>query len=238
MTVPSWEVIARELARDLEVIRCDFRGQLLSAGPAPASIVDHVDDLVGMLDDLDRSSVHVAGTSFGGVVGTLLASHHPERVRSLVTIASGDGFDEEMADEVARWKDACRESLDGQDRGHLYDVLEPVVYSTAYLEAHAADRAERRRQISRLPDAWFEGLIGLLGSARSLRLGDELRHIRCPVLVLAAEHDVFVPRDRACDLAGAIPGARFAIIEGAGHAAVVERPDAVTTAIRDFIARL
>ncbi len=235
MTVPSWEFIARGLARDFRVVRCDFRGQLLSPGPVPKRVVDHVGDVVGLLDSLALNSVHIVGTSFGGVVGSLVAALHPGRVRSLVTIASADGFDEQMADEVERWRQGCVESLEGSDRGQLFDVLEPVVYSPAYREVHEEDRAERRRQIGSLPDAWFEGLIGLLDSAHSLRLGDELGQIRCPTLVLAAELDAFVPLHRAKGLAEAIADAQFEIIEGAGHAVVVEQPEVVIERVKEFL---
>ena len=237
MTVPSWEIIARPLARHFQVVRCDFRGQLLTPGQAPERVVDHVSDVVALMDSLDLASAHIVGTSFGGVVGTLLAAAFPDRVRSLITIASADGFDEQMADEVARWREGCIQSLEGPDRAHLFDVLEDVVYSAGYLESHVQDRAERRRQIGSLPDAWFEGLIGLLSSARSLRLTDELQQIRCATLVLAAEFDHFVPMHRARGLANSIPGARFEIIEGAGHAVVVEQPEVVIERVLEFIDR-
>jgi len=236
MTAPSWEVIARALARQFTVIRCDFRGQLLTPGPAPERVADHVADVENLLDDLDLQSVHIVGTSFGGVIATLVAATHPERVLSLITIASGDGFDEQMADEVTRWKQGCVASLEGPDRGVLFDVLEPVVYSSAYLESHKEDRTERRRQIASLPDAWFEGLKGLLSSAHSLRLGEELKMIRCPTLVLAAELDCFVPLHRAQGLAAAIPNARFEVIEGAGHAVVVEQAEEVIERVTEFLA--
>ena len=238
MTVPSWEIVARLLAERYQVIRCDFRGQLMMPVPPPPDLTDHADDVVGLLDNLGIGAVNVVGTSFGGVVGTLVASRHPERVRSLVTVASADGFDEGMADEVARWRDACQQSLTGGDRGHLSDVLEPVVYSADWVEQHRDERAVRRRQIASLPDEWFRNLMGLLDTAHSLRIRDELAAVRCPALVVAAELDAFVPLDRARDMAAAIEDARFEIIEGAGHAVVVEQPERVAEICLGFLAGL
>jgi pimeloyl-ACP methyl ester carboxylesterase len=235
MSAVSWDVVARPLAREYRVIRCDFRGQLMTPSQPPANVVDHADDVAALLDHLGIDSLHVVGTSFGGVIGTVLAARYPERVRSLITIASADGFDEGMADEVARWRAACVASLEGPDRGHLSDILEPVAYSPAWVEAHQAERAQRREQISALPDQWFEGLIGLLDSAHSLRLRDELECVRCPTLVIAAELDGFVPLERARGLAEAIGGASFRIIEGAGHAVVVEQPKRVVDLCLEFL---
>ncbi len=235
MTALSWEQVAKPLAERFRVIRCDLRGQLMTPVPPPAEITDHADDVAALLDRLDTGPVHVVGTSFGGVVGTLVAARHPEKVRSLVTIASADGFDETMSDEVERWRDACHRSLDGDDRGHLSDVLEPVVYSEAYTNAHREERAQRRAKIAALPTPWFEGLIGLLDSAHSLRLRDELAAVRCPTLVVAAELDGFVPLARARGLAEAVPGARFELIEGAGHAVVVEQPQRIVELCLEFL---
>jgi len=238
MTAVSWQAVARPLAKRVRVVRCDFRGQLMTPGPPPQDIVEHADDVADLLDHLELDSIHIVGTSFGGVVGMLFAARYPARARSLITIASADGFDETMADEVARWRQGCVDSLEGGDRGWLSDVLEPVVYSPEWVAAHTAERAQRRAQISALPDAWFEGLIGLLDSAHSLRLRNELAAIACPTLVVAAELDGFVPIDRARGLATAIGGARFEIIEGAGHAVVVEKPQRIAEICMDFLAAL
>ena len=235
MTGVSWEVVARPLAEHYRVVRCDFRGQLMTPVPPPENVAEHADDVAALFDQLGIDSAHIVGTSFGGVVGTLLAARHPDRVRSLTTIASADGFDEQMADEVARWRAACVASLESADRGHLSDILEPVVYSPAWVEKHRAERSQRRAQISALPDQWFEGLIGLLDSAHSLRLRDELKRVCCPALVIAAELDAFVPLDRARGLAEAIEGASFRTIGGAGHAVVIEQPKRVVELCLEFL---
>ncbi|MEJ2582307.1 MAG: alpha/beta fold hydrolase [Acidobacteriota bacterium] len=224
MSAPAWEPVARPLAEHFRVIRCDFRGQLLTPVPPPESVNEHADDVVALLDHLGVESARVVGTSFGGIVGTLLAARYPDRVRALVTIASADGFDGAMADEVARWRAACVQSLEGLDRGHLADVLESVVFSPTWVAAHRAELAQRREQLAALPNSWFEGLIGLLDSVQSVRLRWELQGVRCPTLVVAAELDGFVPPDRARGLAEGIGGACFEILEGAGHAVVIERP--------------
>ena len=216
MTAASWQPVAAPLAERFTVIRCDLHGQLMSPGSPPADVGDHVSDVVELLDHLELGSVHVLATSFGGAVGALLAARAPERVRSLMTVASADGFTEVMAAEVARWREGVVDSLEGGDRGVLSDVLEPVVYSPAYIDAHREERAVRRGQIAALPTRWFEDLIGLLDSAESFSLADELGAVRCPTLVVAAELDGFIPFDRCRALAEAIPGAEWRGSAGAG----------------------
>jgi len=234
MTGASWGPVAEPLSESFMVVRCDLRGQLMSPGSPPRDVGDHVDDVVELLDHLELGSVRVLATSFGGAVGTLLAARHPKRVRSLLTVASADGFTDVMATEVARWRSGVVESLEGGDRGVLSDVLEPVVYSEAWVAVHREERALRRQQIAALPTQWFEHLIELLDSAESFSLRSELGVIRCPTLIVAAELDGFIPLERCRALADAIPGAEFRVIKGAGHAVVVEQPQTVVTLAVDF----
>lgn len=235
MNVNSWQPMAEPLARQFSVIRCDLRGQLMSPGEPPTDVAEHASDVVALLDHLEIGEVHLVGTSFGGVVAAMVAARWPERARSLISIASADGFDDVMAVEVARWREACLLSLDAGDRGLIGDVLESTVYSPEWVAEHAEERAERRRQITLLPDAWFQGLAGLLASAPEVSLSDELAKIRCPTLVVAAEQDRFIPLDRTRNLAQGIAGARFVVMEGAGHAVVVEQPDTLVDLCIDFL---
>ena len=107
------------------------------------------------------------------------------------------------------------------------DVIHPVAFSESFRRRNAAALATRREQMSELPGRWFTDLDALMVAAVGSDLGPELGAIRCPTMVVAAEHDAFIPRERSEALAAAIPGARFCLLEGAGHAAVVEKPEEV-----------
>jgi pimeloyl-ACP methyl ester carboxylesterase len=238
MTAVSWQPVARPLADRFRLIRCDFRGQLMTPGTPPSDLVGHADDAIALLDHLEIESAYVVGTSLGGVVGAIIAARHPERVRALITVASADGFHSHRAEEIDRWKAACLHTLDGGDRGELSDVIEAVVFSPEWVEAHRAERSQRRAQIAALPDRWFEDAVGLLEGARAVRLREELEAITTPSLVVAAEFDGFVSVDEVRDMAKRIDGARFEILEGAGHAVVVEQPKKVVELIEEFICKL
>src|ERR1700759_91624 len=47
--------------------------------------------VVAFMDALGIADAHIIGNSFGGLVGALVAAHHPERVGRFVTIG-GVGF--------------------------------------------------------------------------------------------------------------------------------------------------
>ncbi|MEN8164436.1 MAG: alpha/beta fold hydrolase [Acidobacteriota bacterium] len=234
MTMASWAPIADDLARDYQVIRCDFRGQLMSPG-AHRDITEHAGDVVSLLDTLGLASAHIVSTSFGGVIGALLAARYPARTKSLISIASTSAFDRGMAVEIGRWRSACEEVLAGAPGSRLAEILEPAAYSVDYLESHHAERRRSRAAMDVLPKTWFFDLITLMDSTRGFDLEGELHRIRCPTLIAAAELDGFIPEEQCRALAQSITGAEFKVIPRAGHAVVVEAPDRVLSLIRSFL---
>ena len=238
MTASAWEPVARRLAGRYRVVRCDLRGQLMSPGPPPSDVAGHVDDVVGVLDELSIPSAHVVATSFGAIVATLLAATYPERVRSMVLVAAADRFDAGMLAEAERWGAACQTALRSGDKGFVADVIHPVAFSDAYRRQHRDALAARREQMHGLPDRWFADLEALIASATSADLDAALPRVRCSVLVLACENDGFIPVARSRGLASAMPSATFDVIPASGHAAVIEAPAEVARRTMDFLGRL
>jgi pimeloyl-ACP methyl ester carboxylesterase len=62
-----------------------------------------------------------------------------------------------------------------------------------------------------------------------------LAAINVPTLVLCGREDALTPVERHVEIAGAIPGARLAIVEDCGHLSTMERPQAVTALMRDWM---
>lgn len=237
MSMSAWDPVAVPLEATHRVLRCDFRGQLLSPGVPPSTILGHADDLRRLLDHLGLPRVHVAGTSFGGLVGLTLAALHPERVLSLAVFTATDRVPPEDWLLAESLREACRAATEGGDGGRVLDLLAPHTFSAAWLEAQRGVLAARRAQIAALPTGWFRGLGGILGALEGLDLRPLLGRVRCPVLVVAAELDRTFPKDRSLALASALPDAKLEVVAGAGHALVLEEPGRVLELMRSFLAR-
>ncbi|KAJ7948293.1 Epoxide hydrolase 2 [Quillaja saponaria] len=70
-------------------ISIDFRGYGLSdqpAEPEKATLVDLVDDVVGVLDSLGISNAFLIGKDFGAIPAYLAAALHPKRVSAVITL--------------------------------------------------------------------------------------------------------------------------------------------------------
>ena len=62
-----------------------------------------------------------------------------------------------------------------------------------------------------------------------------LANISVPMLVVVGEKDVLTPPELAREIADAVPGANLVEIPGSGHLSTMERPDAVTAALRQWL---
>jgi pimeloyl-ACP methyl ester carboxylesterase len=234
MSLHAWDPVARALAPRFRVVRCDLRGQLLSPGPPPPTLEGHAADLAALLDRLGVASAHVAGASFGALVGLTLAARHGGRVRSVAAITATDRIPPETRAATAMVRAACRAAAAGGDGGAVFDLLVPTTFSPRYRREHADDLAARRQVVASLPRAWFDGLDGLLQAIESVDLRPLLPAVGCPVLVLAAGEDLTFPLPHSRALAAALPGARLHVVPHAAHGLVVEAPDLVAEVVAAF----
>jgi pimeloyl-ACP methyl ester carboxylesterase len=183
----------------------------------------HYDDLFDALD-LERPAV--IGHSFGAMIAAELAAHYPRRVSKLVLIAPVGLWNDDypVADVFAALPTelpgllfadtshpAAQAMLAGADGEPDVEALVPIVRGMTTL-------------------AKFMWPIPDRGLAR------RLRRITAPTLVVWGQEDRLVPPQYADDFAAAIPDARKAVFDRAGHMITVERPDAVPATIADFLA--
>ena len=235
MSIASWDRIIGPLEAAFQVVRCDFRGQLLSPGEPEPRLDPHVEDVIRLLDALEIGRVHMAGVSLGGLVGTRLASLHPERVRSLAVITATDRVTPAMWQETAEMRELARAAAEGGDGGRVLDFLLPRTYTAAYLEAQAAALDFYRHWVAGLPAVWFRGLAAILSALEGLDLSPSLGAIRCPTLIVAAEGDRTFPPEHSRALAAGIAGARLEIVPGGCHGLIVEQSERVVEILLGFL---
>lgn len=235
MTLTAWEPIAVALAPRFQVVRCDFRGQLLSPGEPEPTLEAHVRDLVELIDGLELERVHVVGTSYGGLVGLLFAALHPERTASVAVIAATGRITPEFWESTARCRELALEAAAGGDGGRVLEYILPETYTPEYLKKQAAALEFHRRWVAALPAIWFRGVAAILASVEGVDLTPRLGGIRCPALIVAGERDLMFPPEQSRALAEAIPGARLEVVPGAPHGMVVENPDVTARLLLDFL---
>jgi pimeloyl-ACP methyl ester carboxylesterase len=226
MTMQSWALQVPRLSPRFRCVRHDFRGQLRSGKPGRYTLRQHVDDLRALLDLLGIERADLAGTSYGGEIGMLFAIAHPERVRRLAVIACVAEADDALRAKVGRWIDVAR-----QEPLQLYDATVHDNFSDAFLTPQFIELG--RERLRAYPPEWFEAFAELCEAALTLRV--DLPKIAAPTLVVCGENDTLKPVAHSRAIAAALPNAELAIVPGAGHAVVIEKPDDVCAAIEEFL---
>lgn len=89
--VRNWTFVTPLLAKYYKVVAFDGRGS--GKSPSPVEDVNHVEDLLSLLDHLEFNQATLIGHSMGGQIATEFALNYPERVSKLVLLAPGlSGF--------------------------------------------------------------------------------------------------------------------------------------------------
>jgi pimeloyl-ACP methyl ester carboxylesterase len=190
------------------------------------------DDLRSLMDALRIERAVIGGISMGGYVALSLLRRHPERICGLALVDTRAGADtpegrrarDDMADLARR----------AGPVGVVRQMLPKLLSTAARLEQPGlADRVERIGA-----GASLDGVLGALAAMKerpdSFPL---LSGIEVPTLVLAGREDELTTPADARAMADAIPNARLHVLPGAGHLSSLERPDDVTAALRELVAR-
>lgn len=177
-----------------------------------------------VIDALDLRDVTLVGSSFGGWIAASLAIKASPRIARLVLI------------------DAVGVKVGGRDDRDIVDIWAQKKTALDALTFHDPSRGgvdyasmsdEELTSIARNVES--EALFGWSPYMHDPKLLRRLHRISAPTLVLWGASDGVVKPDYGRAYANAIPGARFALIEAAGHLPHIEQPDATARAVLDFI---
>lgn len=221
-----WNAVAAHLSR-FRIVRYDKRGHGLSTvSPAPYRMDDHIDDLVALLDALDIDSAIVCGISVGGMIAQGIAMRQPGRVRGLV-----------LCDTAAKigTADMWNARIEAIRQGGIEALADPIMerwLSPMFRAKHPEATEGWRNMLVRTP---VDGYNGTCAAIRDADLTERTRSIRVPALAVCGSEDGATPPELVRATAALIPGARFELIDGAGHLPCIERPGRMAELIDGFV---
>jgi 3-oxoadipate enol-lactonase len=220
-----WEPQARALSGEVRVVRYDQRGHGRSPVPAgPYTIADLGGDLLALMDRQAIERAAICGQSLGAMTALWVAAHAPERVERIV--ASGV---------IARPSSpqAWAERAGLVRRNGTAAVVDLVLERWGYRDRDPRMAALVRDALLATP---AEGYAACCDAIKVMDLEPDLPAIAAPTLIVAGADDPAAPPAEAQRIAALIPGAAVRVIPGVGHLPNVERPEAVTAAIREHLA--
>ncbi|MEO5808562.1 MAG: alpha/beta fold hydrolase [Sphingomicrobium sp.] len=209
---------------DRRAVAFDFPGYGDSEARHQAGRDDVAAIIVEAIAGLGLDRVHVCGLSLGGVIAIALHHRAPDRCASLI-----------LADSFARHPDgqaiydrsvAASKSMTMRE---LAEARAPALLGSAAGDELRAEVIETMSGID--PAAYRQG-------AEAVWLADQRKRaaaINGPTLVVCGDEDRITPPLLSEELVQLVPGAKLAMIHGAGHLPNIEQPDAFNSTVDKFI---
>ena len=197
------------------------------------TMADLADDTVELLDELGLESVHLVGQSMGGMIGQLVATAHPTRLRSLgLLYATASVRHFISADDVIAARMHATPPTTREEFAVAYVANESSCASPGYPQ-DTAWLAELGGQL------WDAG-VDPAGVERQLQAliaypdqTEADRAIAVPTAIIAGDGDGLISFAASHELHEAIPGSTLRIFPGMGH----EVPQPLWPEIADILAR-
>ena len=179
-----------------------------------------------LLDHLELPEAALVGHSFGGMMACEVAAARPARARRLV-----------LVDPIGLWRD---------DAPVVNWMLQPPQDLAAWVFHDA--RSAAAQQMFTLPSGQEEAavaktqLIWAMGATGKFiwpipdkGLKKRIHRVTAPALLVWGREDRLVPASYAEAFASRLLSAKIEVVDGAGHAPHLERPEAVTRLVQSFL---
>lgn len=204
-----WGHLVRDLLSDYRVIVMDSRGQGRSTHEAVSiSYEQMAEDALALLDYLNVKEAAVIGWSDGANIGFYLALRNPHRITALVAFAGNAtpaGYQPNTNPDLMTTYIARTKA----------EYLKLSFHPKRYAATMAALSAMWRTQPSLMPA--------------------DLAAIKVRTAIFHAEHDEIIRRAHSEEIAKQIRDAKFVLLRGVSHFALLQDPPAFNEAVRAFL---
>ena len=189
------------------------------SSPVPYTLVDLAEDARGLLDHLGIQRAHVVGASMGGMIAQVLAGRYPDRLASLGIIMSSAG---RPLSAVPRWRviklafDPPAKDAPAEEKLAVEVRNISVINGPNFLppEDQLRRRVEELTARSDYPQGMRRQFDAILGTGSLARY---TRRITAPTVVIHGSEDPMMRPRNGRNLARAIDGARYVVVDGMGH---------------------
>lgn len=167
----------------------------------------------------------LAGFSLGGLVALELMRRAPQRVTRLCLLATNPrGSTAQNLTTWAHWRyEAASDGFPAIVQAHAEHVYDENTEARTVVMEMAFEVGPKT----------FVEQLGILASRPESR--PSLGEISCPTLLVVGQHDRVTPPTLHREMQDLITDARLEILPGCGHYAPLERPQAVTRLLHDWL---
>jgi pimeloyl-ACP methyl ester carboxylesterase len=165
------------------------------------------EEAITYIEDVIKEPVHMIGHSDGAIISLMVAINRPDLVKSIISIGGNYHWDAGFSSD----------EFDG-------DIIISDEDAAEFAELSPDGPSAQIGIIQRARDVWK--------SEPNLTKSD-LAKIKCPVLVMAGEVEPF-SNHHTIDLYESLIDADLAIVPGATHSVMKDKPEIALAIIRDF----
>lgn len=200
---------------------------------APADLAPYADAIAELLDTLQVDSAVVLGHSLGGLVAQRFAFRHEALTNSLILVDSGGSTITRIrltlvvsALRLASWLAARPRFVRAVTtrEGLRLRMLTHAVHDATVMTPEMIRDGLR--------DFAVPGVVDAVRAGAREQGTFSLSELSIPVTVIWGRHDRVLPLRIGEQLAADIAGATLEVIDGSGHAPMVERPKEFASAVR------
>lgn len=170
------------------------------------------------------TGVHLLGNSLGGHVALVHVLKHPEKIKSLILTGSSGLFENGMGDTYPKRGDY--EYIKKKTELTFYD---PATASKELVD-EVYDIVNNRLKAIKI--------ISLAKSAIRNNMGDELKQVSKPTLLIWGNNDTITPPFVGKEFQRFIPNSELHFIDHCGHAPMMEVPAEFNKILHGFLTKL
>lgn len=229
-TGDSWQLQFPSLVESgFRILAPDMRGFGKSSYPGGDNNPQIMaEDVANFLNRMEVNSVYMVGISMGGTIALQFALDHPTILDSLILVNT---FARLRPKKISYW-------LFYTIRFLLIMVLglpTQARYLVNKLFPYPDQEILRETFFDQIIQANQAGYRSTIKSFVKFNLTKRLCEIQTPTLVVTGDRDSVVPPKTQIELVEKIPYARQIVINNAGHAVIVEKPNEFNQAVIDFL---
>jgi pimeloyl-ACP methyl ester carboxylesterase len=230
----NWTRLADQLTDDFNVYAIDLPGHGDSSKPLDLgyNLDEQTEHLAGILTALGIDRFHMMGNSMGGAITALFAARYPERIKTAVLFDPAGIFEHEseLVDLVREGDNPLIPSKPGDLKRLMDFALEEEPFVPWPILGVLEDKAIANQDINRvifaaIRDSGFESAFR-----------QQITRIHDPVLVVWGKQDRIIDYRNGALFVEAIPDARLELLDGIGHAPMLEAPERSAQLFRTFLA--
>ncbi|MHA1131624.1 MAG: alpha/beta fold hydrolase [Candidatus Helarchaeota archaeon] len=197
------------------------------------SLERDVEDLFALMDHLGVAQAHLVGISMGGLITQYACILHPDRIISAV-IANSFSYPHGRINYAGESWLRAAELMSFSD---VFDILLPWTVGEKTLESSLFEGIyeEMKAMYIKANSNWcFVNKIRAI-QALGQTLQERVKEIKTPVLLIGGGDDILTPPKYQEYTKSLIPHAESTIIPNAGHASILDNPEAFNRAVLSFL---